>query len=196
MKCKQCQIKVTKETSVIVLLKRFCSFECAAKFGKANIPKGKEIRRKEQRKNDKVRLKELRSRTTWFANYLQPLVNQYNRDVLHAGKPCYTCGNTNGDTKMNAGHYIPVGAGGGDRRRFMHENIKRQCEFCNTYKGGAPKEYRMKLIEENGEKWVLDLECEYNHPTLKEQFPTWQDIENEISRYRKLIREAGLTPCK
>jgi len=182
-------------------LSTYCGKECATdwlienpKKAKSTLDKIQEKKRKEQKKKDKQKLKELRSRSDWFANWLQPLVNQYVRDVLHAGELCYTCGNTNGDTKMNAGHYIPVGAGGGDRRRFNHDNIRRQCEFCNTHKGGAPKEYRMKLIEENGERWVLDLECESNHPTLKEQFPTWQDIEKEVLRYRILIREAGLKP--
>lgn len=160
------------------------------------VTKGKEIQRKEQKRKDKQKLKELRSRGDWFSNYLQPLVNQYVRDVIYANQLCYTCGNTNGDTKMNAGHYKAVGRGGADRRRFMHENIRRQCEYCNTHLSGAPVEYRQALINEKGLEWVEWLECESNHPTLKEQFPTWQDIEREVLRYRILLKEVGLKPCR
>lgn len=204
MKCRQCG-KKDIEPGIQVGLSNFCTKAHAIEYIASNRDKDSTKRMikshenkkvKEQKKKDKARLKELTPRTTWFAKWLQPLVNQYVRDVLEADKLCYTCGNTNNDTKMNAGHFIPVGAGGGDRRRFMHENIKRQCEFCNTHKGGDPKGYRLKLVDEFGIEWVEWLECESNHPTLKEQFPTWQDIENEIKRYRKLIREAGLTPCK
>ena len=31
-------------------------------------------------------------------------------------------------------------------------------------------------------------------PSLKEQFPNWQDIELEIKRYRKLLRSVGVRP--
>ena len=34
--------------------------------------------------------------------------------------------------------------------------------------------------------------CHKPHPTLKEQFPTSQDIELEIKRYRKLLKDAGV----
>ncbi len=201
-KCRQCKSKLGDKFYVMGVSK-YCDKDCAVEFMLANPKKTKTFvqakfkkKETEQRKKDKVKLKELRSRSDWFGTYLQPLVNQYNRDVIHAGELCYTCGNINGDTKMNAGHYIAVGSGGGDRRRFMHENIKRQCEYCNTFKSGAQKEYRIKLIEQFEIEYVEWLECESNHCTLKEQFPTWQDIEAEIKRYRELIRNAGLKPCR
>jgi hypothetical protein len=33
-----------------------------------------------------------------------------------------------------------------------------------------------------------------HHPSLKEQFPHYTDIKNEIARYRKLLRAEGLKP--
>tara|TARA_Y100000310_G_C20283375_1_gene623640 strand:- start:1 stop:486 length:486 start_codon:yes stop_codon:yes gene_type:complete len=160
------------------------------------ISKGRNKIDKENRQKDKERLKELRSRGDWFSKYLQPLVNQYNRDVIYAGEPCYTCGKPRGLGQMHWGHYIAVGTGGGDRRRFMVDNGRPQCVSCNTHKSGMRAEFRDNLIREKGEEFVQWLECESNHPALKEQFPTWKDIENEVKRYRKLIKEAGLKPCK
>lgn len=193
MKCKQCQIKVTKETSVIVNVKRFCSFECAAKFGKANIPKGKEIRRKEQKKKDGKRKKELMTRSEWY-DKLQALVNQYVK-WRDRNEPCCTCGTSNPNIKYDAGHFIPQK--GYDPRRFELTNIHKQCSLnCNQYGSGKRAEYREFIRVKYGSEHLDWLECEVNHKDLKEQFPHWVDIENEISRYRKLIREAGLTPCK
>ena len=59
---------------------------------------------------------------------------------------------------------------------------------------GMPVEYDIQLDIEYGEGFADKLNCVANYPTLKEQFPTWQDIEAEIIRYRKLLRAEGLTP--
>ena len=45
-------------------------------------------------------------------------------------------------------------------------------------------EYRKRLIEEKGLKFVEWLECEINHPSLKEKYPEIQDIKDEIAKYR------------
>ncbi len=95
---------------------------------------------------------------------------------------------------MDAGHYKAVGRGGADRRRFNLFNIHAQCRHCNSFNSGKPLEYREFLINEYGIEKVEWLECEANHPTLKEQFPTHQDVEAEIIRYRALLRNNGITP--
>ena len=124
---------------------------------------------------------------------LQSLVNQYVLHIRDAGKPCFTCGTTN-DIQYHAGHRFHAGSGGGDRRRFMEINIHKQCVRCNNFKSGASAEYDARFIKVYGQEkldWLKDLS---QHPTLKEQFPTKQDIEKEIDRYRRLIRSNGLTP--
>jgi hypothetical protein len=55
-----------------------------------------------------------------------------------------------------------------------------------------PVEYDLALDAEYGEGFADHLCCEANYPTLKELFPNWQDIEAEIYRYRKLLKEAGV----
>ena len=59
---------------------------------------------------------------------------------------------------------------------------------------GMPVEYDLALDAEYGKGFADKLNCVSNYPELKEQFPTWQDIEAEIIRYRKLLRAEGLTP--
>lgn len=157
MKCKQCQIKVTKEASVIVLLKRFCSFECAAKFGKANIPKGKEIRRKEQKKKDKVKLESMKTVGDYIKE-AQVSVNRYIR-ARDYGKPCISCGiaysNSYGG-KFDCGHYRSRGSA--SHLRFNLLNMAGQCVTCNRYNSGNVVEYRKGLVNKIGIEHVEALE--------------------------------------
>lgn len=172
----------------------FCNFDSAAKFAYKNKSKGAEIVRKAQKKKDIARKKELMTRQQWFKK-LQILVNQRVVHVWCKNEPCYTCGTSNPSIKYDAGHRHHAGRGGGDRRRFLRENIKKQCSVnCNQHGGGMPKEFDIALDREYGEGFADKLSCVSNYPTLKEQFPTWQDIEIEIKRYRKLLRDEGLTP--
>lgn len=191
-KCKRCKIDIAKDKGVLINLKRFCDYTCAAKFGKANIPKGKEIKRKEQKKADKKRKKELMTRAQWY-DKLQKLVNQYVK-FRDRKKPCCTCGTTSQAIKYDAGHFIPQK--GYDPRRFELTNIHKQCSVqCNQHGSGKRAEYREFIRGKYGQEHLEWLEGEVNHKSLKEQFPHWVEIENEISRYRKLIRKAGLKPC-
>ena len=156
--------------------------------------KVKAIEFKAQRKKDKYRLKELMSRGKWFIR-LQILVNQWVVHVRDKDKPCYTCGTSNPNIKYDCGHRHHAGRGGGDRRRFILENLHKQCSVqCNQHGGGMPVEYDIALNIEYGDGFADELKCVVNYPELKDQFPTWQDIEAEIIRYRKLLRAEGLTP--
>ena len=53
-------------------------------------------------------------------------------------------------------------------------------------------EHEKFIIEKYGQERLDWLTLK--KPLLKEQFPNWQDIEAEIIRYRKLLRENGITP--
>ncbi len=150
--------------------------------------KAKEVKRQDTKKK-----KELTTRSQWYSR-LQALVNQFTTKVRDVNKGCYTCGKTN-DVKYDAGHRYHAGRGGGDRRRFVLENLHKQCSVqCNQHGGGMPVEYDKALDVEYGEGFAEYLKCEANYPTLKEQFPTWQDIEAEIIRYRQLLRDNGIKP--
>jgi hypothetical protein len=109
--------------------------------------------------------------------------------VKEKGKPCSTCGAIN--VKMDTGHFISKGAK--PELRFELTNLHNQCAIqCNVFGSGKRAEYNEYIINRYGVdhyNWLIGP-----HPSLKEQFPTWNDIENEIIRYRKLLRENGLTP--
>ena len=177
---------------IVVNSMAFCSYESAAKWGYANKNKGKEKIRVVQKKKDTIKRKELMTRPQWF-NRLKIEVHKYVTHVRDKDKGCYTCGKTDPTIKYDAGHRHHAGRGGGDRRRFILENIHKQCSVnCNQHGSGMPVEYDIALDLEYGKGFAYHLSCEANYPTLKELFPTWQDIELEIKRYRKLLKDAGI----
>ena len=194
-RCKICRDKFEPK----YFLQKACfNPACLAEWSKLDMQKKnnttkkvKDIEYKEQKKKDAVRKKALMTRLQWF-DRLQKVVNQWVREVKEAGQSCCTCNQSKDG--YDCGHYKAVGRGGADRRRFTPMNLHRQCRHCNSFNGGKPVEYRAYLIERYGIDKVLWLEDESQHPTLKEQFPTTQDIENEIKRYRELLRAEGLTP--
>lgn len=191
-KCVNCKERKRNEEMLQTPNKQwFCDSRCIAQYANKKYQTKKV---KEQRSKDKKKLKELEPRTKKF-NRLQRLVNQYVVQVRDINKPCYTCGAENPNIKYDAGHRYHAGRGGGDRRRFVLENIHKQCSVnCNQYGGGMPVQYDDALNKEYGEGFSEHLKCVSNYPELKELFPTWQDIESEIARYRKLLRDNGVKP--
>jgi len=191
-KCRNCGERV--RDYIVVNNSAYCTFESAAKYGNRNKLAGKKIIQKEQKKSDLKRKKELMTRPKWYSK-LQAIVNQWIVRVRDKDKPCYTCGTENPNIKYDAGHRHHAGRGGGDRRRFVPENIHKQCSVsCNQHGGGMPVEYDLALDKEYGEGFAEKLSCVANYPELKVLFPTWEDIEKEIKRVRVLLRAEGITP--
>jgi hypothetical protein len=167
-----------------------CDFQIAmAAVRKKRVIKAAQMKReriaqaKAERAELRSRKKALRSRTTWYG-LLQEEVNTYVR-LRDWDKPCCTCGDHNPSHKFDAGHYLT--AGGHPDLRFELTNIHKQCVNCNQYNGGRPDEYRDFMIRTYGEEHLRWLKGP--HPTLREQFPTTQSIEDEIRRYRALNRK-------
>jgi hypothetical protein len=174
----------------------FCSVDCVAEYAANKVDKEKKKAHKAEKaakrasKNEKE--KELMTRTQWYAK-LQRIVNQYVR-WRDRDEPCCTCGTTNQNIKYDAGHFIAQKIA--DPRRFELTNIHKQCSVkCNVYGAGKRKEYRDFIISKYGQDHLEWLECDDNHKPLKEVFPHWTDIEKEIVRYRKLLRDVGVKPC-
>ena len=179
----------------------FCDIDCAFKFTRAKQAMQRAKQQKQikqsQAKEDKAakkatrqRKKELMSRAQWY-NKLQTLVNQYVRLVRDINKPCCTCGTTNPNIKYDAGHFFTRKAR--PDIRFELTNIHKQCSMqCNKFGSGMRNEYEKFIIDEYGQD-RLDWLTLQKEP-LKVQFPNWQDIEAEIIRYRKLLRDNGITP--
>ena len=106
-------------------------------------------------------------------------------------EPCCTCGTTNPNIKYDAGHFHTKKAR--PDIRFELKNIHKQCsQNCNVYGSGRRNEYEKFIAKKYGQNQVDKLARV--GPSLKEQFPNWQDIEAEIVRYRKLLRSVGVKP--
>lgn len=122
---------------------------------------------------------------------LQTLVNQWVLHVRDKDRPCCTCGKSDPSVKYDAGHYRSRGAC--SELRFELTNIHKQCSVnCNGWGSGMRKEYREFIANYYGKEHLEWLDGP--HPKLKDTLPDNYAIESEIKRYRKLIRDAGLTP--
>ncbi len=197
--CKHC--KKWNEDFIKTNIAVFCDVDCAYKFAVAKQEKeqAKLIKKlksngvkkeKAERAETKQRKKELMTRSQWY-NRLQGLVNQYVRLVRDINEPCCTCGTSNPSIKYDAGHFFTRAAR--SDIRFELTNIHKQCSVrCNQHGSGMRNEHEKFIIEKYGQDHLDWLILE--KPPLKEQFPNWQDIELEILRYRKLLRENGVTP--
>ena len=193
-RCRHCKEYFAPDAGMVINGGFYCSRAHAVEYSIRQMPQMKQKMQAERKKQDRARKKALEPRSRKYAK-LQRLVNQYVIHVRDKDKPCYTCGTTNPFIKYDAGHRYHAGRGGGDRRRFMLENIHKQCSVnCNQHGGGMPAEYDKALAKEYGQDFVAWLGNQSNHPTLKERFPTPQDIEEEIARYRKMLREHHLKP--
>ena len=199
--CKQCKKRQDIEKGFQSPLSFYCSVDCAAKDAneKQQKARDKQFKKKradhkkegvKQRKALKERDKGIKPMSDWY-DKLQKLVNQYVVHVRDVGKPCCTCGNADPSIKYDAGHRRSRGAC--PELRFEPTNIHKQCsQKCNVFGAGMPKEYAEFIKLKYGQSHLDWLDGP--HKRLKDQFPDWQSVEAEIVKYRKLIRDAGLTP--
>ena len=196
-KCKQCKNPVVDESIAIrTPLFIFCSFECGKEYA---VIKSRAARKRLDNKASKavrakhaIDKKSVKRRSDWYATY-QALVNQWVTKVRDVDEACCTCGTRKPDIKYDAGHFYTVAAR--PDIRFNTMNIHKQCnQNCNVYGSGMRLEYKEFIIGRYGQ-WALD-ELTLEGKPLKDQFPTWSDIEDEIKRYRKILRDAGIKPCR
>lgn len=201
-KCKWCENRMETDEGIKTPVGFFCDIEHAFKFGSANKDKGrkkliakrnldKKQKEKKEAARTRQRKKELMTRTEWY-NKLQKLVNQYITKVRDANGKCCTCCKAALTSSFDAGHFLTRAAR--PDIRFELTNIHKQCVSCNQYNGGRPKEYAEFIVKKYGKDHLEWLECEANHKSLKEKFPHWSDIEKEIFRYRKTLRENNVNP--
>jgi len=183
-KCRACGNKFQPWNS----LQTCCSPLCAIEYDKQKKTKKAAKERAETKRADKHRLKELMTRTQWFAR-LQVVVNQW---VMYRDRdePCCTCQTTR-PIKYDAGHFHTRKAR--PDIRFEETQIHKQCsQKCNVYGSGQRLEYEQFLVKKYGQKhvdWLAEVK-----PSLKIQFPHWTDIEESIIVYRKKLRGVGIKP--
>lgn len=184
MKKKVCKIcKEAFETSQPLAI--VCSPTCA--IGYANLQREAAQKRfaKLDRAKDKKRKEELKSRSDW----LKEVQIEFNkgirlRDQL-AGHWCISCDTTNRNVKMNAGHFLSVGAH--PELRFEPLNVHLQCEKCNTHLSGNISAYRPRLIERIGTDKVEWLEG--RHEPKKYAIDDLKRMKAEYRAQNKLLEK-------
>lgn len=203
-KCKQCSERKERESMLITPLAAFCSSDCAIKHSNYLQRKAREKAVKKQASKQKAenkawtdetsRRKEAAKKRTGPKGHYEPLKKSLHKYIKHGirkGEDCYTCGlKQRFEDKPQAfhvGHYMPAKMV--DPRRFMIDQLRIQCYSCNAANSGRQSIFRQKLIEERGLEWVEWLECEVNHPSLKEQYPEVSDIKAAAAGYRKKLRD-------
>ncbi len=121
---------------------------------------------------------DIRTRTKWY-KMLEAVVNAHVLLIDH-GKMCFTCDSAHAGSTFQAGHFLTVGHS--KPTRFNLYNIHKQCARCNQFGGGMPKIYKVNLRARYGQDVVDSLEGP--QASLKDQYPTTQDIESEIKVYQ------------
>jgi len=196
-KCKQCKSSVlNQDIAVRTPLFVFCSFKCAKDYALIKSKAARQRLDNKAKKAAKVKhaidKKSVKRRSDWYAT-LQALVNQWVTKVRDIDEACCTCGTRKPDIKYDAGHFFTVAAR--PDIRFNTMNIHKQCnQKCNVYGSGMRLEYKEFIIARYGQEGLDELTLEGN--PLKEQFPAWSDIEDGIKKYRQILRDAGIKPCR
>ncbi len=138
---------------------------------------------KAERKETKKRIEAIKPRAKWLAE-AQQAFNAWIR-LRDEKLGCISCGATTG--KMNAGHYLSVGAR--PELRFDPQNVSKQCERCNTYLHGNLIAYRAELIRRQGQGAVDRLEG--HHGPLKLSVDELRAIRDDYRAKTKALTKGA-----
>lgn len=174
-KCKFCKQPATQRFG----LNYFCDVNCAYNHARAIQAKKASKDASEQRKLDRERLKQLKTRSEWLRD-AQTVFNKFIR-LRDAEKNCISCERKLG-AKFDAGHYKSVGAH--PELRFSEVNTNGQCVFCNQHLSGNLINYRAGLIKRIGLAEVERLEGPQE--PLKLTIPEIQEL---IKAYKQRCKE-------
>jgi len=174
-KCRICSGKFEVELPKQIV----CGPSCALAWNFKQQEKAKAKKEKAFRAETR-RLKEsIKSKGKWTQE-AQQVFNKWVR-LSQEGQPCISCGRSTG-CKVNAGHYLSVGAH--PHLRFNEYNVHLQCEKCNCYLSGNQVEYRKRLIDKIGIEKVEWLEGPHSIVKL-----SIEDIKEIKAKYTKLAKE-------
>ena len=174
-KCKNCGEVFQKITP----LHSVCSIKCAIAHSKTLEVKRERMESKKAKAETRDKLNKIKTRSQWLKE-AQVIVNKYIR-LRDVGLNCISC-NKPMLKKINAGHYLSVGAH--PELRFNELNIHAQCEHCNSYKSGNISLYRPRLIEKIGLLMVEWLEGRHNPKKY-----TIDDIKFIIKQHKEKIKQ-------
>lgn len=172
--CKVCKGKFSPMRPLQIC----CSPDCAISYGQR-------IALKARKQDTRARLEKLKTRSQWLRE-AQAIFNKYIR-ARDEGCGCISCGRDSG-AKMNAGHYLSVGAH--PELRFNELQTNSQCEHCNSYLSGNQIEYRKRLIKKIGLATVEAIE-EYHAPA-KYTVEDLKRIKQEYIDKLKKLQETSM----
>lgn len=154
--------------------------KCMKAFIEKHLKKGKEKRKKELKRFEKVKKENSKSKAKqnawdWFSRYIRL------RDSKNGVCRCITCGCVKIWNKgIDAGHYIPKSKG--EQFYFNEDNAHAQCRYCNSFRSQQDLPYRESLIEKIGLQKVERLEQMKNERSNKKN--TFDDYRKLSKKYR------------
>jgi len=175
-KCKNCREWFKPKYSSVQMV---CSTKCAYEYGK-------EHRKKQMRKEQIQKKRELRTKRDW-EKVLTSVFNKYvrYRDVK---KGCISCGASLIGVKFDAGHCFPVGHY--PNLRFDEDNVHGQCVKCNQHQHGNQAEYLLRLEGRIGkERYQALLERRRDGENNQKSRTTKEEIKSLIEHYKAKMRE-------
>lgn len=99
---------------------------------------------------------------------------------------CYTCGRRDIWRNFDCGHYIKRSF---QHTRWLQEDVRCQCIFCNRYKNGNYQLYEPKIKAELGEDEVLKL-WDKAYSREKISTPELAEMLKEMKKdFAKLVEE-------
>lgn len=160
-------------------MQKVCCGDCAISLGNLKKAKRERTQAAQERKETKVKLEKLKSRSDW-AKEAQTAFNRWVR-LRDADKPCISCGRHH-TGQYHAGHYMSRGA----RPELAYEplNCHKQCSPCNTHLSGNLALYRKNLVDLIGQSQVEWLEG----PHEPKHFSV-DDLKAIKAKYMALARE-------
>lgn len=173
-KCKFCKQPATQRFG----LNHFCDVNCAYNHARAIQAKKVSKDASEQRRFDRERLRQLKTRSEWLRD-AQVVFNKFIR-LRDSNLPCVSCGRFH-QGQWHAGHYLSVGAH--PELRFNELNVWRQCQPCNAHLSGNQINYRKELVNRIGLEEVEKLESK--HEPLK---LTVDEIKELIKTYKAKVK--------
>lgn len=160
-------------------MQKVCCGDCAISLGNLKKAKRERTQAAQERKETKVKLEKLKSRSDW-AKEAQTAFNRWVR-LRDADKPCISCGRHH-TGQYHAGHYMSRGA----RPELAYEplNCHKQCSPCNLHLSGNVALYRKNLVDLIGQSQVEWLEG----PHEPKHFSV-DDLKAIKAKYTALARE-------
>jgi hypothetical protein len=104
---------------------------------------------------------------------------------------CCTCPKIKSWIRMDAGHWIGRGLGGGSGVYFDERNVDLQCKICNGFDGEQQIRHERYIVNKRGQKVVDELKRKH-HIT-----PNFSDFAMQVTeqmykdKYQKLLKENG-----